>query len=166
MFAAFHLLHNKPAFGHNLRAIGANQAIADSVGIDSDKGKFMTFLIGSLFIGAAALLYTSNNGEVRPMAAMASMMIMMDGFMGMFMAMFISKYCDLALAVPISVLAMRLISNGFVALGMSATVRDITNGLVLLILLAISANEGLFARIRANRSFADEANAEQSPSRT
>jgi ribose transport system permease protein len=160
MFLLFYLLYNKTAFGHNLRAIGSNQAISDSVGINSDKGKFMTFLLGGIFIGVAALIYTSNNGEVRPVAAMASMLIMMDGFMGMFMAMFISKYCNLAIAVPVSVLTMRLITNGFVALGMSATVRDITNGLVLLVLLAISANEGVFARIKANRAFADEANAE------
>lgn len=160
MFLVFYLLYNKTAFGHNLRAIGSNQAISDSVGINSDKGKFMTFVIGSLFIGVAALLYTSNNGEVRPVAAMASMMIMMDGFMGMFMAMFIAKYCNLAIAVPISVVTMRLITNGFVASGMSATVRDITNGLVLLILLAISANEGLFARIKADRVFAEQANSE------
>ena len=77
MLAIFYLLYNKTAFGHNLRAIGSNQAI----------------------------------------------------------------------------------SNGFVSLGMSAMVRDITNGMVLLILLTISANQGLFERRKADRRFAEEANA-------
>jgi ribose transport system permease protein len=160
MFLLFYVLYNNTAFGHNLRAIGSNQSISDSVGINSDRAKFMTFVVGGIFIGVAALLYVSNSGEVRPVAAMASMLIMMDGFMGMFLSMFISKYCNLAIAVPISVLTMKLISNGFVSLGISATIRDVTNGLVLLILLAISANEGVFARIKANRRFAQQANAE------
>jgi ribose transport system permease protein len=164
MFLLFYLLYNKTAFGHNLRAIGSNQAISDSVGINSDMSKFMTFAVGGIFIGVSALLYLSNNGEVRPVSAMASMLIMMDGFMGMFLSMFISKYCNLAFAVPISVLTMKLISNGFVALGVSATIRDVTNGLVLLILLTISANEGVFAKMKANREFAEQANAKLSAS--
>lgn len=158
MLAIFYVLYNWTAFGHNLRAIGANQAISDSAGINSDKGKFLSFAISGLFLGVAALVYISANGEIRPAAAMSSMQVMMDAFMGMFLSMFISRYCNLAFAVPISVLTMRMITNGFVSLGMSATVRDITSGLILLILLTISANQGLFERIRANRTFAQEAN--------
>ncbi len=159
MLAIFYLLYNKTAFGHNLRAIGSNQAISNSVGLDLDKSKFLSFLVGGLFLGVAALLYVSSNGELRPVAAMASMQIMMDGFMGMFMSIFISRYCNTAFAVPISVYTMKMISNGFVSLGMSATVRDITNGMVLLVLLTISANQGLFERRKADRRFAEEANA-------
>lgn len=162
MLVIFYLLYNKTAFGHNLRAIGSNQAISNSVGLNLDKTKFLSFVIAGLFIGVAALLYVSTNAELRPVAAMASMQIMMDGFMGMFMAIFISRYCNTAFAVPISVFTMKLISNGFVSLGMSATVRDITNGLILLVLLTISANQGLLERKKANRAYAQRANAEYS----
>ena len=158
MLAVFYVLYNLTAFGHNLRAIGANQAISDSAGINSDKGKLISFVIGGLFLGVAAVVYISANGEIRPAAAMSSMQVMMDAFMGMFLSMFISRYCNLAFAVPISVLTMKMITNGFVSLGMSATVRDITSGLILLVLLTISANQGLFGKIKANRTFAQEAN--------
>lgn len=160
MLVVFYVMYNLTSFGHNLRAIGANQAIADSVGINSDKSKFLSFIIGGVFLGVAAMLYVSANGELRPVSAMGSMLIMMDGFMGMFMSMFISRYCNLAFAVPISVLTMKMISNGFVSLGLSATVRDITNGLILLVLLTISANQGLIERRRADKTYAVQANDE------
>lgn len=158
MMAVFYVVYNLTAFGHNLRAIGANQAISNSVGLNLDKTKLLSFVIAGLFIGVAALLYVSTNAELHPVAAMASMQIMMDGFMGMFMAMFISRYCNTAFAVPISVFTMKMISNGFVGLGMSATVRDITNGFILLVLLTISANQGLLENRKADKAFALQAN--------
>jgi hypothetical protein len=87
------------------------------------------------------------------------MLIMMDAFMGVFLAFFLAKFCNLAIAVFIGTLTMKLINIGFVAMGLQGTVRDITTGLLLMILLAVSANEGLFERMKANKLFAREANA-------
>ncbi len=149
----FYIVFNKTAFGHNLRAIGSNQAIANSVGLDSDKIKFAVFTISGLFLGIGAVLYVSLSGEVRNVSAMGSMTIMMDGFMGMFIAMFISRYIDTSIAVVLGTFAMKMMSNGFVAMGISATVRDIIQGFFLLILLVISANAGLFERLKADKAF-------------
>lgn len=160
MFVIFYLMYNKTAFGHNLQAVGANQAIADNVGINSDKVKFLTFVIGGAFLGVAGILYASQQGELRPVAALGSMSIAMDGFLGMFLALFIAQYCNLAFAAPISALTMRIMSNGFVSLGMSATIRDVTNGVMMLVLLTISANQGLFERRKADKLFAQQANEE------
>lgn len=152
----FYIIYNKTAFGHNLRAIGSNQAIANSVGLDSDKIKFAAFTIGGLFLGIGAVIYMSNTGEQRNVSAMGSMSIMMDGFMGMFIAMFIARFCDMSIAVILGTFTMKMLSNGFVAMGMSATVRDIVQGIFLLILLIISANAGLFDRLKADKAFKEK----------
>lgn len=154
----FYIIYNRTPFGHNLRAIGSNQAIANSVGLDSDKIKFWSFTLGAVFLGVAAFLYVSERGEVRNMPAMGSMGIMMDGFMGMFIAMFIARYCDMSISVILGTFTMKMLSNGFVAMGLSATVRDIVQGVFLLILLVISANSGLFERRKADKLFAEECN--------
>ncbi len=156
----FYIVYNKTAFGHNLRAIGANQSIANSVGLDSDKIKFQAFVLSGIFLGVAAFLFISSKGEVRNVSSMSSMTIMMDGFMGMFLAMFLSKYCDMTIAVIIGTFSMKMLSNGFVAAGLSATVRDLAQGLLLLVVLVISANAGLFERIKRNKEFAENANKE------
>lgn len=158
MLVVFYIIYNKTPFGHNLRAIGANQAIANSVGLDSDKIKFLSFTLGAVFLGVGAFLYVSERGEVRNMAAMGSMAIMMDGFMGMFIAMFLTKYCDMSIAVILGTFSMKMLSNGFVSMGLSSTVRDIVQGLFLLVLLVISANAGLFERRKANKAFAEKCN--------
>lgn len=152
----FYIVFNKTAFGHNLRAIGSNQAIANSVGLDSDKIKLAAFTVSGFFLGIAAVLYFSNIGEQRNVSAMGSMTLMMDGFMGMFIAMFISKYCNMAFAVVFGNFAMKMLTNGFVAIGLSATVRDIVQGLFLLVLLVISANAGLFDKIKADKAFKEK----------
>ena len=162
----FYIIYNKTPFGHNLRAIGSNQAIANSVGLDSDKIKFAVFTIGGLFLGIGAFLYISNAGEQRNVSAMGSMTIMMDGFMGMFIAMFIAKYCDMSIAVVLGTFTMKMLSNGFVAMGLSSTVRDIIQGIFLLVLLVISANAGLFERLRADKAFKAKCEADYAAKQT
>ena len=157
----FYLLFNKTAFGHNLSAIGNNQTIANSVGINSDRIKMLSFVFGGVFLGVAAAVHLSSSGELRNATALSSMMIMMDGFMGVFMAMFLARYCNIAFAVMIGTFSMRMLSNGFIAMGFSATVRDIVQGLLLLTLLTISANAGLLETRRANRVFKETADKEQ-----
>ena len=161
MFAVFYVLYECLPFGHNMRAIGASPAISATVGLDADKIKFGAFTASGLFFGVAAAVYISANGEVRNVSAMGSMQIMMDGFMGMFLALFMSTFCKLPIAVIVSTFTMKMMSNGFVALGMNATVRDLANGVFLLVLLALSANSGLLARIRADKAFRLEAEAER-----
>ena len=153
MAAIFYIIYNKTAFGHNMRALGSNQAIANSVGLNSDKIKLLSFVLGSVFLGIGAVLYVSNMGEVRNVTTMGSMTIMMDGFMGMFIAMFIARYCDMTIAIPLGGFAMKMMTNGFVAMGVSSTVRDIVQGFFLLILLVIQANSGVFERRKLDAQF-------------
>jgi ribose transport system permease protein len=157
MLAVFYIICNKLPFGHNLRSLGNNQEIANKVGLNSDKVKFTCFVISGAFLGVAAILYGSTKSEVRNVAALGSMSIMMDAFMGVFLATFLARFCDLSIAVLISSFTMKMISNGFVAMGLSATVRDITTGLLLFVLLAVSANQGLFEKIKENKRIASEA---------
>lgn len=157
MFLIFYILLNKTAFGYNLSAVGNNQAIANSVGLDSDKIKFLSFLFGSLFLGVGAVLHLSSMGELRNVTTMSSMNVMMDGFMGVFMAMFLSRYCNISIAVIIGTFSMKMLSNGFIAMGFSSTARDVVQGLLLLALLTISANAGLIETRRADKTFKEEA---------
>jgi ribose transport system permease protein len=164
MLVIFYILYECTAFGHNMRAIGANPSIAASVGLNADGIKFKAFTAAGLFFGVAAALYVSSNGEVRNVSYLGSMQIMMDGFMGMFLALFMSTFCKMPIAVVVSTFTMKMMSNGFVALGMSATVRDLANGIFLLVLLTLSANEGILARKKAENAFKMEAEAERANS--
>lgn len=158
VIAAFYVIFNNTAFGHNIRALGNNQEIANKVGLDSDKIKFVCFVISGSILGVAAILYGSSAGEVRNVGALGSMAIMMDAFMGVFLAGFLSRFCNTTFGVIVGSFTMKMITNGFVALGLSATIRDITTGLMLFILLAVSANQGMLERRKADKQNAQIAN--------
>jgi ribose transport system permease protein len=158
VFAAFYLIYNKTAFGHNLRALGSNSQVAGAAGLNVNRVTMYCFLVSGIFLGLAAVMYGSANGEVRNVTALGSMTIMMDAFMGVFLAFFLAQYCDLTIAVFLGTFTMRLLANGLVAMGTSATVRDITTGLFLFILLAMSANQGWIDLLRTRKENARIAN--------
>ena len=161
MAVIFYILYNKTAYGHNIRAIGANQSVALAAGLNLDKIKFMNFMVGGLFLGVAAVLYLCNSGKVQNVAALGSMVVMMDGFMGVFLGMLLARWADPSIAVFLGVFTMKILSAGFVAVGLNATWKDVVTGLFMLIIMAVSANATLPDIIKKNKAFAAEADRER-----
>ncbi len=164
MFVIFYYVYELRPFGHNIRAVGASPSIAANIGLDADKLKLRAFILSGFYFGVAASVYVSANGEVRNVSTLGSMLTMMDALMGMFLAMFLSQFCSTTIAVVVSTFTMKMIANGLVAMGMDATVRELVNGVFLLVLLSISANAGLFERIKADKAFKLQAEQERAGS--
>lgn len=161
MMVLFYIVYNKTPYGHNIRAIGANQSVALSAGLDLDKIKFTNFIVGGFFLGVAAVLYMSSQGKVQNVSALGSMTVMMDGFMGVFLGMLLARWTDPSVAVFCGVLTMKILANGFVAVGLESTWKDVVTGLFMLVIMAISENATLPAKIKADKEFAAQAMAER-----
>ena len=158
MFIIFYVVFNYTPFGHNVRALGSNQAIAANVGLNPATIKLVSFIFGGVFLGMAAVMDLSTKGMIRPPATMGSVSMIFDAMMGIFIAFFLQKYCNLAIGVVVGTFTMKMLNSGLVSMGLSTTVRDITTGLFLLILLCISANQGKFTEWRNNKEKARLAN--------
>lgn len=156
----FYVIFNKTAYGHNVRAIGANQSVALAAGLNLDKIKFMNFLVSGIFLGIAAVLHMSSSGKLQNVAALGSMTVMMDAFMGVFLGMLLSRWSDPSIAVFCGVLTMKAMSSGFVAIGLEAVWEDVVTGVFMLIIMAISANAMVPAMKKADKVFRCEAEAE------
>lgn len=157
----FYVIYNKTPYGHNIRAIGANQSVALAAGLNLDKIKFTNFMVGGFFLGIAAVLYMSAQGKVQNVGALGSMVVMMDGFMGVFLGMLLARWSDPSIAVFCGVLTMKILANGFVAVGLESTWKDVVTGMFMLVIMAISKNAALPAKMKADKAFAAEAIAEQ-----
>ncbi len=157
----FYVIYNKTPYGHNIRAIGANQSVALAAGLNLDKIKFTNFMVGGFFLGIAAVLYMSAQGKVQNVGALGSMAVMMDGFMGVFLGMLLARWSDPSIAVFCGVLTMKILANGFVAVGLESTWKDVVTGMFMLVIMAISKNAALPAKMKADKAFAAEAIAEQ-----
>lgn len=157
----FYVLYNLTPFGHNLRAIGSNQSVALAAGLNLDKIKLTNSIVGGLFLGIAAVLYLSNQGKLFCPSNMGSMTVMMDSFMGVFLGMLLARWADPSIAVYCGVLTMKIMSAGFVAVGLEQTWKDVVTGFFMLCVMAVSANALLPAKMKADKLFAAQANKER-----
>lgn len=162
----FYILYNLTPFGHNLRAIGANQSVALAAGLNLDKIKLLNSVVGGLFLGIASILHLSAQGQLFCVSSMGSMTVMMDGFMGVFLGMLLSRWADPSIAVFCGVLTMKIMSAGFIAVGLEQNWKDVVTGFFMLIVMAVSANATLPAKLKADKAYAAEAEKEYKQNQT
>lgn len=159
MAALLHVIHNHTAYGHNIKALGGSSTIAKAAGLNSDRIIQMNFTIAGLFLGVGSAMYLSENGQILNVAPLDSAGLVFSGLMAYFISHFLSRYCPLAIGLIIGAFTMAFLSNGFVALGLPATMQTITTGLFLLVLLAYSANSARFTRWKMDRARVKKLNA-------
>jgi len=159
MFTIFYIVFNYTPFGHNVRALGNGQLIARNAGLDPWKTKLYSFIFGGIYLGMAAVMNLSINGMVKPEGNMASVSLVFDSMMGIFIGFFLSRYCNMAIGVTIGTFTMKMLNTGLISVGFSTTIREITTGLFLLIILGISSNQGKISEWREKKQRAKAANA-------
>lgn len=162
MFTGFYLMYNKTPYGHNIRALGGSHEIAKNAGLNAPRIIQTGFSISGIFLGVGAVIYVSTNGQLLTVTALGSVVTIFDAMMGVFLAFFLSQFCNLAIALVVGTFTMTSLTNGLVAMGLPATMRSITSGLFLLILLCISANQERILKWRADRQRAREITAKYS----
>lgn len=163
-FAIFFVIFNYTTFGHNLRAIGASQAVAAQAGINIKKTKFLAYVVCGLFVGLSAVIFLSSSVKIYAASNMSSFTAIMDAFMGVFIAMFLAQFSGFPVGLCVGVFTMRMLSTGFTTLGMGTTFKSISTGFFLLCVLIFSANQTRPAEARLRKNSAAIANEEYSKS--
>lgn len=158
-FVLFYVLYNYTVIGKDIQAIGANIVVANNAGVNLDRVKFFSFVIGGFFLGLAAIEHISLNISVSAASGFSSSNIIFDSMMGVFIGVVLSKYCNYCVSVVVGVITIRMLGTGLVACGLSTQARSITTGIFLLVLLVYSANKGALAALRERKRIAQEANA-------
>lgn len=146
-----YLLLYKTKFGHDLRAVGHSYLIAQNIGINIDRTKILAFALTGLLLGPASLVYLSNNSRMAPSLDMASMAMNFSAMIGIFLGNYISKYCNLPIAIFIGNLSMKMLASGLVAVGLSSTIQDIVTGALLILFIGITSNQKKFEQRAADR---------------
>ena len=159
-FALFFVVYNYTTFGHNVRAIGQSQQVAIQAGIPVPKTKLIVFAFSGIFVGLAAMIFISTSVKIYAASNLSSMTLIFDAMMGVFIAMFLAKYCGFPLGLVIGVATMRMLSTGLVTAGLRTTMKSISTGVFLLAVLIFSANQARPAAWRMFRRNGRLANAE------
>jgi len=141
-----------------MKAIGANIVVANNAGVNLPRTKLTAFVLSGFFSGLAALLYISNTAMIQAPISFGSIALIFDALMGIFLAFFLEKYSNFSIGLIIGTLSMKMLTSGLVALGLATTIRGITTGLFLLILLIISSNQTVVDQMKQNKRLAKRAN--------
>jgi ribose/xylose/arabinose/galactoside ABC-type transport system permease subunit len=132
-----HLVYEKTRFGRHLYAVGSNPTAANNVGISVSSIKVWAFAVSGAFCGLAGIIAASYNNNIS--LTMGSELLMPAIAATMLSATFLQlgKY-----NIPGTVLAavlMTVIQNGVISAGYPIYVKDIVQGALLTIAVAIIA---------------------------
>ena len=140
MFAVVYVVFNNTKFGYQIKAIGGNEKVARSMGINSGRLKMMTYIVGGLFLGVSTIIYVSNAGTVQAQQSMASMNICFTPMMGVMIGQLLVS-CNPVVGTFIGELCITIVSSGMVALGIDSRLQNFIIGLFLIIFMTIQLNK-------------------------
>jgi ribose transport system permease protein len=124
--------------GTYFNAIGSNEFVAKSMGINVEKYKFIGFVLLHFFVGIMALLTVSYGRGMLAVTGMESMGRNFKPLMGTFFGVAFKKYGMPVSAIVIGEFIITLIFNGLVALNVPTTINDFVTGAVLLIIVTLT----------------------------
>lgn len=119
-------------------AIGSNELVAKTMGINVTKYKLLGFVFLHLFVGIMALLTVSYGSGMLAVTGMASMDRNFKPLMGTFFGIAFKKYNVPVLAIIIGEFIITLIFNGLVSLNVPTTINSFATGAVLLIIVTLT----------------------------
>lgn len=142
LFVIMYLIYNKTKLGYSVKALGNNEMIAKSAGVNPRRVKFITFAIAGIYFGIAGLISLSYGTALSPAKNMGTMGVTFDALMAVFIAIYLSNICNRVVGVIIGNFCMKLVSAGLVAIGVDGTWQKVIVGVFLLFFIG-------FTQIRA-----------------
>lgn len=134
VFAYF--LYYRTRIGNHITAVGNDEKMCKSLGINADKTKFLAIVLTGIFCAFVALLYICYSGSITAGIEMTSMAMIFEPIMCVILGRHLRKYVDcMPLLILVGALSITIIFNGFIAMGFSDAVQDIVLGIFLIIIL-------------------------------
>lgn len=150
MFAVVYIIFNHTNFGYQMKAIGGNEHVARSMGINSNKLKLMTYIVGGIFLGIATILMVSNSGTVQPKDNMATMSLCFTPMMGVMIGMFMTS-CNPIIGTIIGELCITIVSSALIALNLESRLQNVFVGTFLILFMAFQINRGEIGKLFKKR---------------
>ena len=137
----FYVLYNYTPLGYQIRLVGNNELTAGGVGVKAARVKFMTFVWNGLFVGIAAILQSCYSGVMTYMGNMSSVFAVFKPIMIVMIAIAFLRFSgNMVYNLLCGILAITIIFNGLISLGLPSTYQTITLGAFLLIVLGVTGN--------------------------
>ena len=135
------LIFYKTPFGVHVKAVGNNELVSGSLGVNPAKTKFLCYVVTGFFFGIAGILQTCYAGQISAKLALGSLAMVFKPMMGVLIGLELNRiYDNLLVNVLVGEVSMSIIFNGLLACGLPTTAQEIATGLFLLLVMLFSAN--------------------------
>ena len=129
-FIFVYMVYNKTSVGLNLRAIGGNESVSRSMGIDLQKTILIIGLVAGVLIGIGGLLNQSYSGRVFAKTGLSSLNMNFKPLAALLLAQIVQKKVNLIIAIPIAVFMVYMLFNMMTIAGIaSGTLQEAFLGL-------------------------------------
>lgn len=132
-----HIVYEHTSFGRHLFAVGSNPTAADNCGISVPRMRVIAFVLSSVFLGFGGMVAASYNNSVSLTMGSELMLPAIAATVLSATFMQIGKYN--VPGVVISAILMIVIQNGVISAGYPIYVKDIVQGILLTIAVAMIA---------------------------
>ncbi|MFV0364605.1 MAG: ABC transporter permease [Suipraeoptans sp.] len=132
-----HIVYEKTRFGRHLYAVGSNPTAANNTGISVSKMKTWAFVISSVFCGLAGMISASYNNSIS--LTMGAELLMPAIAATILSATFLQLGKYNIPGTVIAAILMIVIQNGVISAGYPIYIKDIVQGVLLTVAVAIIA---------------------------
>jgi ribose transport system permease protein len=127
--------------GVYIKAIGKNEPMAQSMGVDVSKYKVIGFTLCGLFAGITALMTISYSSNIIPIMGMTSMARNFQPIMGCFIGVAFKRYINPVISMLVGEMLIAMIINGIMTNGVDNTVQNMVIGMTLLLIVGMMSRE-------------------------
>lgn len=152
-FLLVYILFNRTKFGYQIKAIGGNEAVARSMGIKAVRLKVMTYIVGGLILGVAAVTKVGYDQSVRAATNMASMSACFTPMMAVMIGLQLTS-CNPVIGTAVGAFTIATVSSGVVTLGINYRLQNVVIGVFLLVFIAYKTNLNVILNLRKKRAAA------------
>ncbi len=127
--------------GVYIKAIGTNENLAKSMGIDVARYKVIGFTLCGFFAGVCALMTICYGSSIMPVSGMGSMDRNFTPLMGCFFGVVFKKYVNPVIAIIIGEFVIALITTGIMTNGIDSSLKNTIAGIIMIVIVAIMSRK-------------------------
>lgn len=155
----FSVILYRTRFSYQVQAVGNNEVIARSMGVNSVRVKCMTYVVGSVFIGIAAIVLLSYSSAIGAQMGMMTMSQLFRPMMAFMIAKILKKNCPIPIGIVVGVYSLNLLFTGIVAIGLLDAFQDVALGFMMILVIVLTNNlyavRAFFRRLTTRGSLAN-----------
>lgn len=154
VFVIVYYLFNYRQIGFNVRAVGNNANVAHLNGINVYKVKASAMVLASTFAGCYAAVSLGTSGVQKAQSSMASMGIVFDAMMCVFIGMALQNICNMVIGIYVGSVIMQIIKLALMAFGFPSQYNQVVIAVFVLAFMSISTNHDILTKFFAKKKAA------------